>query len=354
MKVLFDISTLNPKKVTGVGVYMLQLLDQLRNFEELEIQPVLKLSRWKKKKDLEHFLRSASVNIVPPWSPFLDPGTIYHGPDFQLNTRGAFSRIVTIHDMVVFEGKYSDPRFDAKGISDLSSLLNSKLDAVITNSEFSKSQILRFFPQLQGKVHVTLLGCDQRRPSVELPSGLVPENYILFLGTLEKRKNVQGLIEAFEILKSRGRAEHLVLAGGWGFGAEEIRKQIEKSTFAASIHCLNYVSEEHIQGLYKNAKVLVFPSFYEGFGIPILEAMLAGCPVVTSGSGAMAEVAGTAAVFCDPMDIESIAASTLQILENPEFAMEKRILGAQRAAQFTWSDCACETLKVYQGVRQAR
>ncbi len=331
---------------------MLQLLRHLEQSPTLELQPVLKVSRLKKRTSLETLI-SKRVKIVPPWSPFADADQIYHGPDFKLDMRGAFPRIVTIHDLVVFEGLYSDPRFDQQGIEDLTSILNSKLSAVIANSEFTKSQIIKYFPQLKNKVHVTLLGCDQARPTQELPANTVPEKYILFLGTLEKRKNVLGLLEAFEILRSQGRQEHLVLAGGWGFGAEAIRQKIQNSAFNSSIHCLNYIPEAMINGLYKNAKAMVFPSFYEGFGIPILEAMRAHCPVVTSAQGAMAEVAGGAAVLCNPHDSQSIADATLQILCDNDFSNEQIQKGAQRAAQFTWSNCASSTLDVYEKVRKA-
>lgn len=349
MKILFDVSTLNPQKVTGVGVYMLQLLRHLPAQDKaLEVVPVVKVSRFKILKKLSSFL-GTSCKILWPWSLSSGP-SVYHGPDFKLNTRG-LPRVVTVHDMVVFEKTYNAPEFYRKGIAEMTSVLQAPdLAAVLVNSEFTKSQVIKFFPHLQGRVHVTYLGCNripEAQTSTIRPS--LPESFILFLGTLEKRKNVLGVIQAFELLKEQGFGEKLVLAGAWGYEAEKIQNAIEQSKFKADIIHLNYVNDAEMGELYQRARVFFFPSWYEGFGIPVLEAMSAGCPVVTSRGGALEEICGGAAVLVSPEDPQDMVRGLKEALAEEE-RRELRARGKARAQGFTWEKCAQKTYEIYQHV----
>lgn len=352
MKIYFDISTLNPKKVTGVGVYMLQLLHHFSMNNELEVVPSLKLSRLKNKKRIESILPQKKAQLLAPYKLFSEKQALYHGPDFKLNLRGGMPRVVTIHDMVVFAEKFNRPEFYQKGIKDMTRVLNSSsLSAVIVNSEFTKNEVLRFFPHLKERIHVTYLGCNRSEfPASSSNTLNLPEKYILFLGTLEKRKNVVGVIRAFEILKKQGFQEKLVLAGAWGFGEDEIQTAIETSPAKDHIVHLNYVSNEQLQELYRRAQVFFFPSLYEGFGIPVLEAMSANCPVVASSGGALEEICADAALHVDPNDPQIMARAVSQVLHNQSLAEELRQKGSQRIKKFTWEQCALDTIKVYKEV----
>ncbi|MEN0060225.1 MAG: glycosyltransferase family 1 protein, partial [Bdellovibrio sp.] len=318
---------------------------------DIQVEPVIKWSRFKKKNTLADFLPQKECQL---WSGLFrrsQPGDIYHGPDFKISGSFRGPKIVTVHDMVVFEQKYNAPSFYQKGIRDLTKVLqSSSVQAVIANSHFTKSEILRHFPLLQGRVHVTHLGCDRFAMRSSVSSLALPEKYILFVGTLEKRKNIQRLIAAFEMLKEQGCSEELVLAGGWGFGAEEIRQQLETSRFRSSIHHLNYVSQEHLAELYQRARVFFFPSLYEGFGIPALEAMQAGCPVVVSQGGALEEICGQAALTVNALDVEAMAATVKQLLLSEDLREEMSRRGQEQACLYTWENCARDTIAVYKQV----
>lgn len=351
MRILFDVSTLNPQKVTGVGVYIQQLLQHLPVVNsEVDLVPVVKVSRFKKLKKIQTFIQR-KCRVLFPWTIFATEQTLYHGPDFKFNTRGNVPLVVTVHDMVVFEQKYNTEDFYERGIKNLSDvLLSPHLSGVIANTEFTKNEILKYFPNLQNKVYVTHFGCDR---VALINSGSkkfdLPEDYFLFLGTVEKRKNVLGVIRAFEIYKKAGGQGHLVLAGGWGFGAEQIKAALQKSVYKESILRLDYVPNEMLPELYSCALAFVFPSFYEGFGLPVLEAMQMGCPVVTSNHGALAEVSGDAALLVDCEKPEEIAEAMKNILEKG--LREKLIAqGYKQAQKFTWEECARKTYVVYQQV----
>lgn len=331
---------------------MLQLLRHFSAQKELEVVPVLKLSRIKNRKAIESIIPGESVDLMVPWKLLAGKESLYHGPDFKLNVRGPFPRVVTIHDMVVFEEKYNRPDFFLRGIREMTEVLNSSsLAAVIVNSEFTKSQVLKYFPQWRERIHVTYLGCDREAVNPAEYSLALPEKYILFLGTLEKRKNVLGALRAFEILKAQGnRPEKLILAGAWGFGSEEIQRAIETSPVKEDIVHLNYVPDNKIAELYQRAHLFFFPSWYEGFGIPALEAMALGCPVVTSRGGALQEVCGEAALLVDPGNPDEMAQTLDKVLSDGILRESFVAKGLARARQFTWKKCAEETLEVYKKI----
>lgn len=330
---------------------MLQLLHHFVSQSDVDVVPSIKLSRIKNKRNIETLLTRKKCKVLPPVKFFAESESLYHGPDFKLNICGRIPRLVTIHDMVVFEEKYNRPEFYQKGIGEMTRVLkNTALDAVIVNSEFTKLQVLRFFPHLQNKIHVTYLGCDRATSVLRGGSLNLPDKYILFLGTLEKRKNVLGVLKAFEILRTQGFQEKLVLAGAWGFGAEEIQKALELSPAKEHILRLDYVPNENLSELYQKAQVFFFPSWYEGFGIPVLEAMTLKCPVVTSSGGALQEVCGDAAIFADPCDAHGMAEAVKKVLSDQGLRESLQEAGLARARKFTWEQCALDTIKVYKHV----
>lgn len=350
MKIYFDISTLNPQKVTGVGVYMLQLLRQFATKANVEVEPVVKISRLKNKSKIEAILANFKVGLLLPFKIFAEKKSLYHGPDFKLNVFGFLPRVVTVHDMVVFEGKYNRPEFYLKGMRDLTKVLNSsRVSGVIVNSEFTKTEVLKYFPHLQDKIHVTYLGCN-RTVEKETRDLALPEKYILFLGTLEKRKNLLGVVQAFEKLKAKGLEHKLVLAGAWGYQGEEIKEAIEKSPFRDDITHLSYVPDKNIQELYKRASVFFFPSWYEGFGIPALEAMALGCPVVISSGGALQEVCADAALAVNPADASEMANALEKLLSDDVLRKSMIEKGLMRVQGFTWERCAEQTIEVYKKI----
>ena len=172
-----------------------------------------------------------------------------------------------------------------------------------------------------------------------------PSDYILFVGTLEPRKNLPVLVRAFAEVRRRGYAGKLLLAGAVGWLADPIFVEIERQSLGDAVMVTDVQPE-----LYQHARLLAFPSLYEGFGIPILEAMATGLPVVTSNVSSMPEVAGDAALLIDPTDVGALADAMWRVLTDSALASDLRRKGLARSAEFSWDRAARETLAVYQSI----
>ncbi|MES1262314.1 MAG: glycosyltransferase family 1 protein, partial [Acidobacteriota bacterium] len=176
------------------------------------------------------------------------------------------------------------------------------------------------------------------------------EKVVLCVGAIQRRKNQAGLVRAFRALPDDWT---LVLAGSHGYGAEETLREIEASPCAARIRVTGYLTEPEIAAWYGKASIFAFPSFDEGFGMPVLEAMAAGVPVITGNRSALPEVAGEAALLVDPNDPNELA-DALRLLVTDEARREElTVLGRERAAQFQWADAVGQTLAVYRELLQA-
>jgi glycosyltransferase involved in cell wall biosynthesis len=174
----------------------------------------------------------------------------------------------------------------------------------------------------------------------------LPERYLLFVSTLEPRKNVVGVLRAFALLKEWGYPGELVLVGRWGWRTEAIRHELEASPARPWIRHLDYVDRSRLGALYRGADALLFPSWIEGFGLPLLEGMACGTPVITSGSSAMPEIAGPAAVYVDPSSPHGIASATAALLADSGHRERLVALGRDRAARFSWDRAAEATAAV--------
>ncbi len=201
-------------------------------------------------------------------------------------------------------------------------------------------------------VHTIHEGVDPHfaeQPEAEPPQSL-PESYLLFVSTLEPRKNVEGVLCAFNLLVQWGYQGDLVLVGRWGWRTEGIRRELESSPVRQRIHQLDYVERPGLASLYRHADALLFPSWLEGFGLPIVESMACGTPVITSGTSSMPEVAGPAAVYVDPGSSHGIASAVAAMLDDPQHRARLVELGRRRAAKFSWDRAAAATAQV---LRQA-
>jgi glycosyltransferase involved in cell wall biosynthesis len=235
-------------------------------------------------------------------------------------------------------------------------------EAVIAISEFTRRELLELFPGLSpSKVHVTPLGVDLERfeGAGEDPEVMqsvrarhrLPEQFVLYLGTLEPRKNLQGLVQAFQRLPMQLQREFpLVLAGMNGWKQHYFRGELDQLRRRGLVHELGYVHAGELPTLLRAATAFCFPSLYEGFGLPPLEAAAAGTPVVASNTSSLPEVLGHAAVYVDPQNVESIADGLQRVLENDSLRREQRLAGPRRARDFTWRRCAERTLNVYESL----
>jgi glycosyltransferase involved in cell wall biosynthesis len=188
-------------------------------------------------------------------------------------------------------------------------------------------------------------------PDAGLPEG-VPAGYALSVGTLEPRKNLETLLRAWRHLRRRrrGRGEAtppLVLCGGYGWKAEGLRREVEAARAEGWLHHFGYVSEEELAAFYRHARLFVFPSRYEGFGLPLLEAMSAGVPAVASDLPVLRELAGDAALYAPPRNEEAWAERVDGLLDDPDLAARLAAAGRERAARFTWERAAEEHMAVF-------
>jgi len=176
----------------------------------------------------------------------------------------------------------------------------------------------------------------------------LPEQFLLYLGTIEPRKNIQALIKAYALLcREKGFCHKLVLAGDMGWKNEGLRELIQGLSLEDSIRFTGYVEDSDLPALYTLADLFVFPSLYEGFGLPVLEAMACGLPVVTSNVSSLPEVAGDAAVLIDPHSLDAIADGMRRMLVDRELRTKCIERGFERAKMFTWEKCAKETVAVF-------
>lgn len=225
-----------------------------------------------------------------------------------------------------------------------------RADAILTVSEFSKSEILKYFPVDPDKITVMPLGIRTERFHIgyteEQKAAVrdqyhLPEEYLLYLGTLEPRKNIVRLVEAYGALKQKKPdIPPLILAGRKGWMYDSIFVRIQELGLEDSVWSTGYVDNEAVPILIAGAEAFLFPSIYEGFGMPPLEAMACGTPVLTSQVSSLPEVAGDCAVLVDPFSVESIEEGIRQLVENPALRRELSEKGRKRAAQFTWNRSA--------------
>jgi glycosyltransferase involved in cell wall biosynthesis len=226
-------------------------------------------------------------------------------------------------------------------------------DRVICVSENTKRDVIRLYGTSEEKIRVVYEGYGQgvgdrlqgiekgRGVGMTKPFTLTPNPYLLFIGRLEERKNIVRIIEAFEILKEKYQIPHkLVLVGKPGFGYERIRTKIQDSKFKIHIQESGYVSEEEKWELLRNADTFLFPTLYEGFGIPVLEAQAAGVPVVASDTSSLPEVGGEGAVYVDPLSAESIAEGIQKLLSDQAFRDGIIRKGLENVKRFSWYRCA--------------
>jgi glycosyltransferase involved in cell wall biosynthesis len=235
-------------------------------------------------------------------------------------------------------------------------------DGVLTVSESVRRNVLHVLHAEPARVQAIPLGAasrfapaaEEKVDDVRVRHGL-PRPYLLFVGNLEPRKNLPGLLDAFRIVRRRRSAPlDLAVAGQVGWLSEDLVSALGDEDLRDSVRTLGYVSAEDLPALYSGAEAFVFPTFWEGFGLPVLEAMACGTPVVTSNTSSIPEVAGDAAVLVDPKSVDSIAEGILHVLDAPGRREELRGRGLQPAAHFSWRRTASATLAAYEAAVENR
>jgi glycosyltransferase involved in cell wall biosynthesis len=264
---------------------------------------------------------------------------LFHGLNQRLPRIGRGRAIATFHDLFVMTGEYSTADFRARFTAQAREA-TARADAIIAVSAFTKQQVVDLLGFQADRIHVV-------RHGVHPPAATAPtprENVVLNVGAVQSRKNISRLVDAFESLDASWR---LVLAGSFGYGADAIRARIDGSPVRDRISVLGYVDGAELARWYARASIFAFPSLDEGFGMPVLEAMSAGVPVITSNRSALPEVAGDAAILVDPHDIDALAAALRSLSKNPDLRDTLIAKGRERAQTFSWDKAVRETWDVY-------
>ena len=217
----------------------------------------------------------------------------------------------------------------------------------IAISHFTRRTLSRYLNVPDDRISVTHLGVN--RPAIAARRELGEP--LLAVGTLEPRKNLVVVLEVYRLLRTRARVPpKLLIVGGQGWGDRTLNSLIRKHALEDDVRLLGFVPDGELFALYQGARMLLYPSLQEGFGLPVLEAMACGCPVITSNTSSLPEVAGDAAILADPTDVPHLADAVHKLLTDDALARELSQKGLRRAALFSWERCAQQTVNVYRAV----
>ncbi len=231
-------------------------------------------------------------------------------------------------------------------------------DHLIASSENTKRDILKFLNYPERRISVIPLAADRRFKKIEneiahrdLKNYFMFDQFILNVGTLEPRKNLKNLILAYAMLHKDLRESYpLILVGKTGWGTEELHRLIKESGLEEDVHFIDYVSDEELVSFYNGASLFIYPSLYEGFGLPVLEAMSCGTPVIASNVSSIPEVTKDAAVLIDPLKPEEIADAMKLLLLNRSLRQTLGLKGLEQSKMFSWERVAKLTTQVYESV----
>lgn len=266
--------------------------------------------------------------------------------DFQRSTAFPARRTVcTFHDLFALTGEYSTPEFRAR-FAEQARRAAERSDAIIAVSRFTASQVEQLLGVESSRIHVIPHGV--RIPPASSQSSPPREKMVLFVGAIQRRKNIARLVKAFERMPADWR---LTLAGATdGYEAAAQLRAIEDSPRRSGIDVMGYVPSETLASLYARAGIFAFPSLDEGFGIPALEAMAHGVPVITSQCSALPEAAGDAAILIDPTNTDQLAVELNRLASDEDLRADLIRRGLTRARQFPWEAAVEKTWDVYQSL----
>lgn len=363
----------NVEKKVGISEYAFELLKQFSNTKTKDTKFIIYLKE-KPRGDMPKESSFWQYRIVKPkklWTQIglpIDLFIHYPRPDvFFTPTHYSprFSPVktaVSIMDLSYIHFPELFKKSDLYQLQNWSKYSILKAAKVFTISNFSKDDIIKEYKLPAEKVIVTHLGLKMK---IDIAAPKVDENevlqkldlkqpFILFVGTLQPRKNLQRLIQAFSKIKKSNdySALQLAIVGKKGWLFEDILDEPQKAGVSSFVKFLEFVQDKELEVLYKNAEFFILPSLYEGFGLPILEAMSFGCPVITSKVSSLPEAAGDAALYVDPENTDDIAQKMETLLKDESLRNELREKGYKQVKKFSWEKTAKETLLVLEKIAQ--
>jgi alpha-1,3-rhamnosyl/mannosyltransferase len=296
-----------------------------------------------------------SYNFSALSKPLIANGAVYHDLNYSLSPNGS-SCVSTVYDLSNIVCPETHPTHRVNYLNNYFDKLRSGSSKIITISHAVKSELMEHYGIANNRIAVTHLAADSSfhpRTAQDCHStleshALTYKKYILCVATLEPRKNLSAVLNAYQLLDKQVQQEFpLVMVGPLGWKSSALEKRIVELNDSGVVKQLGFVSQASLPFLYSGAAAFVYPSLYEGFGLPLLEAMQSGCPCVTSNTGALAEVSSGAAIQVDPQKSDDIAQQLNRLLHDPDLRSYHDNAGQLRASNFTWAKTASQTCEIY-------
>ncbi len=358
---------------SGMWVYLSHLIDKLSLLDKTN-QYALIVNR--KHYDLfpglpENFRKIKTVftienhvfgeiwrNVFLPRKMVREKVDVFHDPGYFLPySNGKFKKIVTFHDLVAFVHKETNSRKYFTYMRAITRLSAKLADTIIADSQHTKNDILRLLDVPEERVKVIYLAAgsnffpirDEQLKTDFKKRYELPEHYILNMGTIEPRKNIPRLLDAFHRLKLKYDIPHkLVIGGSFGWLYKPVLQKIKDFRLSQEVVMPGFIKNENLNLLYNAAEAFVFPSLYEGFGLPPLEAISCGIPVASSNTSCLPEILGDGALYFDPYDVGDMSEALWKIISSPSIREKLEEKALLQAAKFSWTETARQTLDIYQ------
>lgn len=291
---------------------------------------------------------------------------VYHYPNFDVPVAHPFKTVFTVHDLTYM--KYKNYYVRARRVKNAYTRYiiqygAKKAKKIIVCSKSTKNDLLEMFDIPEDKIEVIYLALDEKflnhgrnnsgSGTPQSVKNLINGNrYFLFVGQRRPHKNIERIIKAYAIFKEKysGHALKLIIGGSAYSNYEGPEKTVAALNLGDDVHFIGYVKETEVASLYKHAECFLFPSLYEGFGLPILESMSLQTPVITSNVSSMPEIAGRAAITVDPHSVEDIARAMIDVVKSEPLKRTLQCEGLKRVADFSWQQAAERTLNVYENI----
>ncbi|GIV91225.1 MAG: glycosyl transferase family 1 [Patescibacteria group bacterium] len=368
MRVLLDTSS-TVFYAGGISVYTEQLVSARTIFAECGIDLHLinlpQLWHPPTQRNLRRKLsvlawESVYMQGIVPFQAQLQTMHAIHAPGIRFPLTARIPVVVTIYDIIPILHPELFPKRGAIILSVYLHLMRRFARTVIVISEATKRDVQTYLRIPSEQIVVTPLGVNPIfQPQSPTIIAMVRERlgirwpYLLCVGNIEPRKNIVRLIEAFAIIRRHGWPHHLIVVGKGGPLSGPIYQASVRLGLTDFVHFTGFIDNHDLAALYAGADAFVYPSLYEGFGLPVIEAMACGCPVVTSNVASLPEVGGEVAIYANPHDVASIATAIEQVLAAPDYTDTLRNRGILHAQQFTWERCVALTAQAYHHALQS-
>lgn len=370
MNILIDFTPIPVQKV-GVGIYGLNLITKLKDLDRKNNYFILvqdddtsldhlnrerfKVIKVKSKILRIDFLMALSEQLFIPYLALKYRIDIIHSLHFSFPLLANAKKVVTIHDLTFFKIPNCHRFYNVFYFKFFIFLASIFADKIITDSKSTENDFLKIFKPRRKKTRVVYLGkncsldvsVEKEKIEIVKKKYFIDGDYLLFIGTIEPRKNIKNLILAFQKLLEENKDNKLVIAGKTGWYFNEVLELPQELGLKERIIFTGFIDEEDKPYLLAGAKIFIYPSIYEGFGIPVLEALACGVPTITSNVSSMPEIAGDAALLIDPLNVGELYLAMKRLLNDRALYSRLKQKSVEQAKKFSWENTALGTLAVY-------